>query len=60
MTTLQAVEAGDLFEAVQRTRYGVNGSPKSFLPASWNARLRRFMVDTLSSSRQQRTVPTSM
>ena len=56
---LQVVELRHLVEAVDRTRYGVNGS-SGLLPASWRKRFNEWMVDALSNSRQMRTLPTSL
>ena len=57
---LQVVEPSDLIDAVQRTRYGVNGGKSSILPASWQKKLNEIVVNSLSPSQRARTVPTSL
>ena len=49
----------DLVEAVDRTKYGVNGSPGSLipLPMSWRRKMNDFLVDSLSSQKQMRAPP---
>ena len=55
---LQVVEPNDLMDAVQRTKYGVNGGKNSILPASWQKKLNEVIVNSFSANKGVRTVPT--
>ena len=57
---LQVVEPTDLMDAVQRTRYGVNGGKNSILPASWQKKLNEVIVNSFSPNKGVRTVPTQL
>lgn len=55
----QAVEMGELMEAVGRTRFGVNGGGGSVLGQGLQRRLWDWVVENLSSSRTVRSLPVS-
>jgi hypothetical protein len=51
---LQVVDPNDLVEAVQRTRYGVNGNLGGLLPESWRKKINSFVVSSLSPNSRTR------
>ena len=56
--SLQVVDPNDLVEAVQRTRYGVNGNVGGLLPDGWRKKLNGFLVNSLSSNARSRATAT--
>ena len=55
---VQVVDPNDLVEAVQRTRYGVNGNVGGLLPDGWRKKLNGFLVNSLSSNARSRATAT--
>lgn len=57
---VQMVELRELIEAIDRTRFGVNGGGGPVLFGGWRKRLREWLIDSLSDSKQmQRALPLS-
>ena len=54
------VEMRELLEAIDRTRFGVNGgAAATFSFGGWRKRLREWLIDSLSDTKQIRALPMS-
>ena len=57
---LQVVEIRDLIDAIDSTRFGVNGGAGPMLSlVGWRKRLRDWLIENLSDTKQMRSMPLS-
>ena len=56
----QVVELRELVEAIDRTRFGVNGGAPAMLSfVGWRKRLRDWLIESLSDTKHVRAMPLS-
>lgn len=55
----KVVEIRELLEAIDRTRFGVNGGAGAIDFGGWRKRIREWLIDSLSDTRQIRSMPMS-
>lgn len=58
---MQVVDLRDLIDAIDRTRFGVNGGAGGAMLSlgGWRKRLRDWLIENLSDTKQMRSMPMS-